>query len=81
MTREEAFKMLKEIDSGKYISILDLEDMIDKIFNDLEGRVCRNCKHMMYKDNEPDGFCCKINCFVPYYDENFGCNRFERREK
>ena len=55
--------------------------LIDKIYDDFESRVCENCKYFTYCD---DGFhYCDNQLNVGFnglITEDFGCNRFERRE-
>ena len=56
-----------------------LEKILNKIYDDLESRVCKNCAK--YRDGKCrifQGARCKCTLDV-LDDKNFGCNRFERR--
>ena len=92
MTREEAIKEHREIDkNNKWFNYdLQLLGLIDKIFDDFESRTCENCIHWNVSeesklDGNGDGF---IDCMIIYAEsfgsidyKNFGCNKFERKEK
>ena len=74
MTRQETKSMLHE----------DWEHIIDKIFDDFESRVCKNCKYnnKMCTYQESIKVYCKVTRGEDYgcdFDD-FGCNRFERTE-
>ena len=53
--------------------------LIDLIIEDYESRICKNCKH--FKNSECRIFQgAKAQCTIYELDENFGCNKFERKE-
>ena len=98
MTREEA---LKEREENYYSTIGqenttdDVEELINKIYDDFESRVCKNCEYIRYpKDKTYEGKAkCMKNCsssttaviingdYFEYtiVEPNFGCNKFERK--
>jgi len=91
MTREEAknflFKKIKsyseKIETNKeLVDLIKVDELIDRIYNDFENRVCRNCKY---------DFCgCAIQDIILNYEDehglelsnfnDFGCIKFERKE-
>ena len=80
MTREEAISHIRLILSydGSFDEY-DAENLVNKIFDDFESRVCKNCKFFVM-DNYGK-YCEKFNgednpCDIR---EDFGCNRFERK--
>ena len=93
MNREEAknqfsnelldiiFKRNNELEVGGTYKI------IDEIYNDFESRICKNCKYFKEFTKEipfTEGLKIdKIGCelFEGNFGKNFGCNRFERRNK
>ena len=90
MTKDEAKKeisnMFKNIDDviGS-TSSKDFKELVDKIYDNFENRICKNCK---YFDEEYNiGFCVsdwwKEKNFVDgdllAVDKNFGCNKFEKK--
>ena len=50
-----------------------------KLEDDFENRICRNCKYLI---KTKKGLLCSnpVNYDYIITDENFGCNRFERKE-
>ena len=72
MTREEAKEELWQRGNINTLGKVDANEIIDKIYDDFESRICKNCKHY-----ESD-WCCD-NAFV--VDEIFGCNRFEPKDE
>ena len=65
----------------------NIKKLINKIYDDFENKVCKNCKfHKSGYCYQPDicywiGSSSKEGVYVDYlYLKNFGCNRFERRE-
>jgi len=95
MTRKEAKKefwkeggVFEEMFEYCFDKILKLpykgsvvDAFIDKIYDDLESRVCKNCSK--YKDGECRIFQgAKFKCTLDILNnKNFGCNKFERRIK
>ena len=87
MTREEAKKEMLNITGSIYTETDELEDLIDKIYDDFENRTCKNCK--FFKDNDDSESWCineELNkqtdpdnkydeWFTPTYD--FGCRFHE----
>ena len=87
MTREEAKALkwftVKTLDKE---AVRLFESAIDKIYDDFESRICKNCR---FYDNQFN-LCLndKIGTYVSVLDTkillkvdaDFGCNRFERRE-
>ncbi len=75
MTREDAKKDFLAMSPTNRIMLIDM------IFDDFDSRVCENCKCFTYCD---DGFHYCDNPlntgFNGLITEDFGCNRFERRE-
>jgi len=77
MTREKAKLLVKNCDNGN--------EVIDKIYDEFESRICKNCKY--YSSNELlRGICKNFQLklktlglhFVPQ-SEDFGCNKFEKK--
>jgi len=67
----------------------DVDDLVDKIYDDIESRTCENCKHYemyMPQNNMHDQYN-RMDCtandagqnIVSYPPPTFGCNKFERR--
>ena len=84
MTREEAKKVIRNIGEGWAVSEGDVEELIDKIYDDFESKICKNCKY--FKGTGMIANCSNLEvgkmnggAFIDV-DENFGCNKFERRE-
>jgi len=89
MTRDEAHKkyLSNKLSAQDDIALM----IIDEIYDDLESRMCQNCKHLT-----PVGVCMneKSFCFdmsmvdyeyIAHFSgiskdefDNFGCNKFER---
>ena len=92
MTREEAKKRIncvKEVVKNDFEEYEDeivradfMYKLIDEIFDEFESRVCKNCKHFKSKSGLcglwENGVMNEASFFN--VDEDFGCNRFERRE-
>jgi len=74
MDREEAKGLFEYYDGS-----IPNEDVIDKIFNELESRICENCeywaKDIRMCDNK-DSFAYDSKATVVKGD---GCNKFERK--
>ena len=72
---ERVFKScLKDVIKCSYQGI-EIDNYIDKIYDDLESRTCRNCKYL-----DAVNVCQNIDsyCYDNFIDEeDFGCNRFE----
>lgn len=83
MTREEAKKLgvgniIRISDSGQPI-MSSYEVIVDKIYDDLESRVCENCRYLeyigkSYKSCEMLGI--NIGCDA---QQDFYCQLFERK--
>ena len=79
MTRDEAHE---KFDDMWAVDAIPMDDAIDMIYDDLESRICKNCKHNY------NGRCMLIDDWDGYNDEpcewapptNFGCNKFERNK-
>ena len=89
MTREDAFKKLKEnktnIKDSKYIELKVLcYDLINCIYNNLEDQVCKNCKHLKTLTGECEEdkayICEKCNHYV-YCIDKLKCNDFELKDR
>jgi len=93
MTREEAYKKIKEAFTGidrvadcPCICEDPFEDIVDEIYNNFESRICKNCKWIHKGQYEGEFWCINPkNSIIAedgmFVNENFGCNRFERRER
>ena len=56
--------------------------LIDKIYDDFESRTCENCKYNIATANEDIMWCNNSDALEDFeVFANFGCNKFERREK
>jgi len=66
-------KVLKLPYKGRVIDIF-----IDKIYDDFENRICKNCKFLIKTSK---GLLCSnpVNYNYIITDEKFGCNRFEKK--
>ena len=54
-------------------------EMLDKMNNYFESRTCENCK---LKDKELNNGYCRILARIPAeYKEDFGCNRWEKKNE
>ena len=94
--REEALKFILHNsfeDYEKHSVVMFIEKVVElknKIYDDFESRVCKNCKWFEFKkeerfwDEELIGYCKKSELWNGVYKrieiDDFGCNRFERRE-
>ena len=85
MTREEAKYMVKIVpDKNKIVKNKifvwrvdkDFEKRIDEIYDDFESRVCKNCFYYF----EETCVCDESPLVTEIVDENYGCNKFKRRE-
>jgi len=86
MTREEVKKRAKwELDydanKGRFNSSCNVMEYIDLIFDDIENRICDNCKFYEFDKWEEDKGTCrrKGQMFNVMTNRNFGCNRFENK--
>lgn len=96
MTREEALKKIQyetilakddkilfqfcSLPKASIVIKKDVEELIDKIFNDFESRTCENCKHFTFMSRANSYICSSLdNQSVKWIDKDFGCNKFERR--
>ena len=87
MTREEAIKRVFKIFDGENLNdgILVVApglivDLIDRIYDDFESRICKNCKYYN-NGNCPILQGASVKYVLDWLDETFGCNKFERKEK
>jgi len=80
MTREEALQQFENVafdcnrkDNEKLLLLDNAKIIINKIYDDFENRICKNCKYSnsFLCDRV---FCSKFNTLV---DRDFGCNKFE----
>jgi len=87
MTRQEYKDKLIKGHEQTISVAMNIALTIDKIFDDLESRVCGNCIYCKRIEEERINIC--INKENEYMnglcsmqvDENFGCNRFEKRRE
>ena len=54
-------------------------DTLIKIYDDIESRVCENCKYFTYKDDNYN-YCDKYPLLNGFVKNDFGCNRFKRKD-
>ena len=92
MTREEALNKCIEVVTFRGIYnpyvLENVEYFVEEIYDDFENRTCKNCKwfnkktyECENKENEQEiGNYDNIDYISMQVDENFGCNRFERKE-
>jgi len=89
MTREKAKQLFIRNKNINTLSKINGIEIIDKIFDDFENRICRNCKWFYIDEdfNRPITRC-KLGCAEEIIgagfqkvSELFGCNKFERIEK
>jgi len=85
MTRQEYKDKLIKGHEQTISVAMNIALTIDKIFDDLESRVCENCKFCSREGF--GGFVCTneeiANMSLSGWrkvNKNFGCNKFERRE-
>ncbi len=67
-------------DEWEMISVMDFEDRIDEIYDDVESRICENCKHGGKNYYIGD---CPIDDTLwesGSLGVNFWCGTFERKE-
>ena len=84
MTREQAYKKFKKIDSNiKWVDFnLGYMKLLDEIYDDFENRTCKSCRYF-----EPDRFedgrgtCRNKNTPTRNFmvDCDYGCNRYEAK--
>ena len=81
MTREQYHKEYDE--TGNAIPKL----VIDKVIDDFENRICKNCKHQeihTFMGGHDKTWYCGIQLnehdVLLEADEDFGCNRFTRKD-
>ena len=85
MTRKEALDNLYGLAISSSPDLLDfnqVESLLEAIYDDFESMICKNCKHYISCATTENEICDLYSCghgfeFTP--DENFGCNKFERR--
>jgi len=91
MTREEAKKLFWKkggVFEKTFMYCLDkvlklpyrgseVDVFIDRIYDDFESRVCKNCLYY-FKET---CVCDESPLVTEIVDENYGCNKFERRKK
>lgn len=77
MTREDAKKLFEWEYEFTTLSFDDVNEYIDKIYDDFESRTCGNCKH------EPSCLFVTMceDCKIDYVESGVKCNKFERKEK
>ena len=71
MTREDALNIMTDHD-GWITS--EVEEIINKIYDDFESRICKNCIHYDKKDK----VCILLDMGV--LNNTFGCKAFEQKE-
>lgn len=81
MTREELkdFMFMDSVEDGdlKVLHLTTAYKWIDKLFDDLEIRACRNCKHYQDENKESlQGYC---NLFKRRENRRHSCNRWESK--
>jgi len=79
MTRKQLLETARRTDFHEEVGLID---EINELFDDIESRTCKNCKHGAKYDGEV------FQC-IPMYNalggietftaSTFGCNEFERR--
>ena len=92
MTREQAYKKFKKIDSNiKWVDFnLGYMKLLDDIYDEFENRTCKSCKYSKVEDNVWKSMRCKCDnpSIMPYEDgaiylniyEDFCCNQYEPKE-
>ena len=74
MNREEA-KLYTGWEDVALNGQISIEDLVDKIYDDFESRICENCKHISILQD----WCPEIEHGFPC-DYIGGCNKFKRKE-
>jgi len=78
-------KEIKDKFRGKSFIANQVRQAFDDIYDDFESRTCENCKQndTMCTYQESIKVYCKITRGEKYICDfrNFGCNRFERKDK
>jgi hypothetical protein len=85
MTKEEFYEINR---AGQLPRIVDKE-LIDRILDDFERRICANCRYLCTSEKSgsfgqyKDYSCYKrVSSSVhPRFDIHFGCNKFEEKDK
>lgn len=78
MTREEAKNLYSHFDK------FNRDAIVDRIYDDIESRVCENCEYIEYGTFD-DMIYCSIDCSSNKYRKeksvtrDFGCNLFKRK--
>ncbi len=80
MNREEAGNSLvitAHSELGVICKVNAVDELIDKIYNDFESRICGNCEFY----EKYNSVCCNGDSPLcsEVVDKNFGCNEFERK--
>ena len=64
----------------------NIKKLINKIYDDFENKICKNCK--WFNKVGLVGYSCSnkknkemFGMSIIWINENFGCNKFERKEK
>ena len=75
MTREEAYDKWLNRDGD-----VEVSDIVDIIYDDLESRTCENCEHSVKEDKKfsPVWFCGGALKYSQV-QKDFGCNKFEAK--
>jgi len=90
MTREEAYNKLEKLMKEKdeihtniyaYVEFNQADDLIEKIYEDFENRICKNCRFYdnVYNTCNSIKNTKMLGFTLTEIDENFGCNKFERK--
>lgn len=84
MTREEAHNKMYDVWSDEIHYRSKPTDVMNEVYDDFESRTCENCK---YANICPDGGNtsatvndCEMIKLTFYDYEDFGCNKFERKQ-
>ena len=90
MTREEADKNLENITIVEAHTVgymcEEVDNLFDIVFDDIESRTCKNCKHFAFWLEGADGIfqVCSETGIAEYESDedmkDFGCNKFERKD-
>ena len=74
---ERVFKScLKDVIKCSYQGI-EIDNYIDKIYDDLESRTCENCAYNLKNSHGFSRGCTQIEIEPRDMRNSFGCNRFE----
>ena len=86
MTKDKALNKVKDLvclgKSAEYFDkvllIDDVTNLINQIYDDFDSRICKNCKY--WKKYVNTSLCNEGTLdFIIETNEDFGCNKFERR--